>query len=328
MKAVIVDSYGGPEVLSYQDTPEPAPGPNEILIRTGATSVNYADVKARRGVDSVSHVPPFIPGVEVSGTIIALGEGVSNLEVGQRVVSIPGHGAYAEFAAAPAHLTFPLPDEVSFELSSGIVSFITALNVLTLAGDFSKGESVLVHAAAGGVGTAAVQLAKLLGAGQIIGTVGSDAKAEVVRELGADRVINYQREDFVERVHEFTDGSGVDLILDSVAGDTFDASLGCLAPFGRIVVFGHTSGKPGNAPTNLLQIENCAIIGYRGRAYLKRRPEVMIEAGNRVLEYLASGKIQQVVAERFPLSEASSSHRFVESRTNIGKVLLVPHNTR
>lgn len=327
MKAVVVNSYGGPEVLSYQDVPDPTPGPDEVLIRTEAISVNYADIKARRGVDSVHHVPPFISGLEAAGTIAALGETVHDFEVGQRVVALPNSGAYAELAVAPAHLTFPLPDEVAFESTAGIISFITAFNVLTLAGRLSPGESVLIHAAAGGAGIAAVQFAKLLGAGRVIGTVGSDEKAELVSNLGADHVINYRTEDFATRVLEITDNSRVDLIIDSVAGSTFEAGLSCLAPFGRIVVFGHTSGRPGNVQTNVLQIENRAVVGYRGRAYLERRPEVMTRAGNAVLEYLATGKVQPVIGERFLLGDAAASHRLVESRRSVGKVLLFPEDS-
>ncbi len=202
---------------------------------------------------------------------------------------------------------------------------MTAFNVLTLAGRLSPGESVLVQAAAGGVGSTAVQLAKRLGAGLVIGTVGSDEKAALVRELGADHVINYRREQLAPRVHELTNSADLDLILDSVGGGPmFDAGLRCLAPGGRTVVFGHTSGEPGHAPTNILQEENRAVIGYRGRAYLKRRPEVMVQAANAMLKRAADGEIRLVIGGRFALSDATAAHRCVESRENVGKILLFP----
>ena len=324
MKAVFVNRYGGPEVLSYQDAPDPTPGSDEVLIRTEIANVNFADIKARRGTDSVTTSLPFILGHEVVGTIEAVGAHVHSLRVGQRVTAVITRGAYAELVAAPAALTFPLPETLASEDAAGLVVLMTAFNVLTLAGRITPGESVLVHAAAGGVGSTAIQFAKRLGAGLVIGTVGSDEKAKLVGDLGADHVINYRREPLAARVLELTGGTGVDLILDSVGGSTFDAGLRCLAPGGRVVIFGHTSGEPGHAPTTVLQEENRAVIGYRGRAYLTRRPEVMVQTAKAVLKRVTDGDIRLVIGARFPLREAAAAHRLVEQRESVGKVLLLP----
>src|SRR5438093_3781252 len=180
MKAVFVHRYGEPEVLTYQEAPDPTPGPDEVLIRTAIASVNFADIKARRGTDSVTTQLPLIPGHEVVGTIEAVGDKVHTLRMGQRVVAVISSGAYAELVAAPAAFTFSLPETLASEAAAGLVVLITAFNILTLAGRLSPGESVLVQAAAGGTGSTAVQLAKRLGAGLVIGTVGSDEKAALV----------------------------------------------------------------------------------------------------------------------------------------------------
>ncbi len=324
MKAVMVNRYGGPEVLTYQEAPDPTPGPDEVLIRTEVASVNFADLKARRGTDSVTTPLPLIPGHEVVGTVEAVGEQGHTLCVGQRVTAVVTSGAYAELVVAPAVFTFPLPDTLASEAAAGLVVLMTAFNVLTLAGRLSAGESVLVQAAAGGVGSTAVQFAKRLGAGLVIGTVGSEQKGGLVRELGADQVINYRHEPLTPRVLQLTNGAGVDLILDSVGGSTFDAGLHCLAPGGRIVIFGHTSGESGHAPTTILQEENRAVIGYRGRAYLKRRPAVMTQAATAVLQHVADGDVRLVIGGRFALRDAAAAHQFVEGRESVGKVLLFP----
>ncbi len=324
MKAVVVNAFGGPEALEYQDLPEPTIDPGQVLIRVAATGVNYADVMARRGQYHGVSAPPFIPGLDVAGTIEAVGADVSGLRVGQRA-ALPATGAYAELVPADPVLVYPLPDTVDFETAAAFPTIgITAYNLLQSVARLAAGETVLVHAAAGGVGTTAVQIARHLGAGRIVGTVGDDAKADLVRGLGADVVINYRREDFAPRVRELTGGAGADVILDSVAGAVFEASMSCLAPFGRLIVFGQASGEPGLARSADLYPLNRAILGYSTGGYRRLRPAGLRPAAEAVLGLLANGTLRLVIGGRYRLAEAAAAHRFVESRQSIGKVLLLP----
>jgi len=323
MKAIVVTRHGGPEVLTYQDWPDPVPGEGQVLIRTEITSVNFADVQLRRGTYHAGSPPPTVPGLDVYGTIVALGPGVTGLENGQKVAAFSASGSYAELALAPAVLTFPVPAGVDPETAAAFPTVgITAYNLLTLAGRLVPGETVLVHAAAGGVGSVALQLAKILGAGRVIGTVGSDKKAALARELGCDDVINYEAEDFAARVNEITDGAGADLILDSVAGPVFDRELSCLATFGRIVMYGHTSGEAGHVSTRDLHGPTRAVIGYSSSTYRRYRPEALRPAAEAVLGYLAKGRLRMVIGGRFDLQDAPDAHRLIEKRAHVGKILL------
>jgi NADPH2:quinone reductase len=325
MRAVVVTAAGGPEVLQVQELPEPVPGPGQVLVRTAATSVNYADILARQGRYHGGATPPFIPGLDLAGTVAALGEGVTGLTVGQRVAVFPQGGSYAEYVLADPVLVYPLPDAVDFETAAAFPTIgVTAYNLLHTVARLAPGETVLIHAAAGGVGTTAVQVARLLEAGRVIGTVGDDAKAGLVRDLGADVVINYRREDFAARVRELTDGQGADVILDSVAGPVTAASLTCLAPFGRLVVFGQASGAPGEVRSSDFYPLNRSVLGYSTGGYRRLRPAALRPAAEAVLAWLAAGRLRMVITRRFPLAEAAEAHRLVESRASTGKVLLLP----
>ncbi|HEY7059952.1 MAG TPA: quinone oxidoreductase [Chloroflexota bacterium] len=326
MRAVVVTEPGGPEVLQVQELPEPTPGPGQVQIRVAATGVNFADIMARRGR---YHGAPsgggFVPGLDVAGTITALGEGVAGLSVGQRVAAFPAGGSYAEVVVADPVMVYPLPDNVDFETAAAFPTIgVTAYNLLKTVGRLGEGETVLVHAAAGGVGTTAVQAARLLGAGRVFGTVGDDAKAGVVRDLGADAVINYRQEEFAPRVRALTGDAGADVVLDSVAGPVTAASMSCLAPFGRLVVFGQASGEPGQVPTSEFYPLNRAVLGYSTGGYRRLRPAGLRPAAEAVLDWLAAGRLQIVIGRRYPLAEAAEAQRFVESRASTGKVLLLP----
>ena len=320
MKSILVREYGEPDVLEVADMPVPEPSVGQVRIKTAFTSVNFADIKARRGG---APTLPFTPGLDVSGVVDAVGDNIQNFQVGQRVAAYVAAGSYAEYVLAEAELCYPLPDAVSFEQGAGIGILITAYNVLTNAGRFRRGESVLVHAGAGGVGSTLVQLARALGAERIFATVGSDEKAEVAAQLGADEVINYRKSAFDEVVGDKTGGEGVDLILDSVAGPNAERGMNCLADFGRLVIYGHT-GEGGAAAieSTLLHKNNRAVIGYSSGGYRKARPEVLREVAERGLRLLASGEVEILLGERFKLKDAAAAHEFVESRQSVGKVLL------
>lgn len=325
MKAIVVEQHGGPEVMRWQDVDVPEPGPTQVLVRTAATGVNFADIMIREGRYPGGPTPPLIPGLDAAGEVVAAGAAVTRVKPGDRVAVFTMGGAYAAYVLAEEALTYPLPDDVDFETGAAFPTIgITAYNLLTLAGRLNPGETVLVHAAAGGVGTLAVQLAKKLGAGMVIGTVGSDDKAALAKELGCDHVINYRQEDLKARLEAITNGAGVDLILDSVMGDAFDAGLACLAPFGRLIAYGNASGQPGRVATNQLHPSNRAVIGYSSNGYRRARPEALRPAAEAVLELLRKGELRLVIGARYPLKDAAQAHTHVAERRSIGKVLLLP----
>jgi len=321
MKAIVVEQNGPPENLLYLEVPDPTPQAGEVLVRTTLSSLNFADIQSRRGGYEAGSPPPFIPGLDAVGVIEALGKGVEGLQVGQRVAVFAAGGSYAEKVVAKAVLTYPVPSELPDEAVSGLTVLVTAYNILAWAGRLQKGETVLVHAAAGGVGSTAVQMARAMGAGKIIGTVGSKAKADFVHSLGADEVLFY--DGFAERVLELTK-IGADLILDSIAGEVFHQGMKCLAPFGRLVVYGHAGGLAGSFDTRPLHRQNKAVLGYSSGHYRRSRPEALRPTVEAVFEMLLSGQVNLEVGSRFRLKEASQAHTLMESRQSVGKILLYP----
>lgn len=323
MKAIIVEEHGEPEKLVWREVPDPHPGPGQVLIRTALTGVNFADVQARRGGYDAGSPPPFTPGLDVVGIVEKVGEGVEGLEPGARVAAFPQGGSYAEKVLARSVLTYPIPDELSDEAVAGLTVLVTAYNLLTLAGRLEPGETVLVHAAAGGVGSTAVQLARALGASRVIATVGNESKAEFVRKLGADEVIGY--EGLAQRVLEFTNNVGADLILDSISGPVFQEGMKCLAPFGRLVIFGHASGQAGTFETRPLHRQSKAVIGYSSGHLRRSRPDALRPTVAAVLGHLLRGEVRLEVGARFRLEEAAGAHALIESRQSVGKILLYPN---
>ncbi|MCC2326000.1 quinone oxidoreductase family protein [Bacillus wiedmannii] len=322
MKAIIVTSFGGPEVMKYTDVDMPAISEDQVLIRVVATSVNFADIKSRYGKKG-NKALPFIPGIDAAGIVERVGSHVKNIYPGQRVIAFPQNGSYAEYVVANENLTFVLPDKVDFQTAAAcpIVSF-TSYNLLANVARLQQGESVLIHAAAGGIGTTAIQLAKRLGAGTIIGTVGSEVKRKIALDAGADYVICHQDEDFVEKVNELTNGEGVDVILDSISGTVSERSLKCLAYYGRLVHFGNASGEIGNFQTKDLHASCRSILGFSFGTTRKKRPELLQKTANEVFRYLRDGRLKMKAAKSFPLQDAGKAHEWVESRQSTGKVIL------
>ncbi|WP_307340937.1 quinone oxidoreductase family protein [Caldalkalibacillus uzonensis] len=326
MNAVIVTKYGGPEVLEYREIDRPTLEPTEVLIKVEAASVNFADIKARSGNYHGAEAPPFIPGLDCSGVIEEVGREVTQLRPGQRVMAFPSTGSYAEYVKAKEVLTYPIPDNVDFETAAAFPTVaITSYNLLVKMARIQAGESVLIHSASGGVGTTATQLAKLLGAGLVIGTVSSDERMEAAIKAGADHVINYREHDFVQKVNELTDGQGADIILDSLAGDMFEKSMDCLARFGRIVNFGNANGNVGGRfQTNGLHASCRSVMGYSTGTYRKYRPEELREPAQNVLKFLEQGQLHMYINKRFHLKDAAEAQRLIEARQNTGKVILLP----
>lgn len=328
MKAIVVKELGAPEVLQLQEVDKPEIASHQVLIQVQAISVNFADIKARQGqYHGTEAGAAFIPGLDCAGEIIEVGSGVTKFRPGQRVMAFPKDGSYAEYVAADEALTYAVPDELDIETAAASLTVgITAYNVIRKIARLAPGETILIHAAAGGIGSTAIQLARLFGAGTIIGTVGSNEKIETAKGFGADHVINYVSGDFVEEVKQLTGGKGADVILDTVAGENFEKSMECLAPFGRIVSFGHgnTGSVPGTLTTADLHSSCRSVLGYSTGTYRKQRPEFLEEAAAKITELMLEKKLEIAISKRFPLAEAAQAHAHIESRKSIGKILLMP----
>lgn len=323
MKALIVSAFGGPDVLKMTEQEVPAPGAGQIRIRVHATSVNFADVIARQGRYHNGGQPPFVPGLDVAGVVDALGEGVSKFAVGQRVVAFPNGGSYKAFTLADTALTYAIPDTLDWETAATMLTVsVTSYELLTKVTHLATGENVLVHAAAGGIGTVALQLAKHLGAGHVIGTVGSEAKISVAKQFGADTVVNYSGGTFADAVMQATDGHGVDVILDSVAGEGFAENLRCLAHFGRVAAFGSATGQAGQVATTDLHGSCRSVRGYSMGTTRRLRPESLRASAEAVITLAAAGQLKVPICASFPLEDAPSAHQMMERRASTGKILL------
>jgi NADPH:quinone reductase len=322
MFAIVVDAFGEADQLQWREVPDPVPWPGNVAVKVGLTSVNFADIQARRGVGGAGAQVPFTPGLDAMGTIVALGEGVTDRHVGQRVAVNPDGGSYAEIVVARSVLTYPMDDAISNEAAASPTVLVTAYNLLTLAGRLQAGESVLVHSAAGGVGSVAVQMARELGAGSIFATVGSPQKVALVQGLGADIVIDTSSEDFAETIKAQTGGAGVDVILDAVGGPTLERGLPVLAEFGRYAIYGQSSGMTASTRVDGLHRGNRAVIGYSSGHYRRKRPAALLPAATAAYELVRHGRISILEGARYALCDAAAAHRFVESRASTGRVFL------
>jgi NADPH:quinone reductase len=321
MKAVLVTEFGGTEFLKYDEVAIPEIEKDEVLIRVVKTSVNFADIKSRNGKKDTKL--PFIPGLDAAGYIEALGADVTHLRKGQRVIAFPKNGSYAEYVVASEKLVFPIPDELDFTNAAAapIVSFLSH-RLLKDVARIQEGESVLIHAAAGGVGTTAIQLAKILGADKVIGTVGSKDKINTAEESGADYVICYKDEDFAARVNDFTNGMGVDIILDSVSGQVTENSFNCLAPYGRLVHFGNSSGFTGTTKTTDVHSSCRSLLGFSLGTTRKLKPHLLKETADQVIPYLVNRQLKIKIGHEYPLRDAAHAQQLMENRLNTGKIVL------
>ncbi|CAM4490654.1 quinone oxidoreductase family protein [Corallococcus exiguus] len=320
MKAIRYHQVGGPEVLRWEDAPEPVPGPGQVLVRVHAAGVNFADTERRRGLYDAQAPLPRILGSEAAGVVRAVGPGVDASWVGRRVVALTKE-AYAEAALAPVEELLVLPPEVSFEEAAALlVQGLTAYHVVHTVGRVEAGQTVLIHAAAGGVGLLAVQLAKAAGA-RVIGTVSGEAKAKLARDVGADAVIRYDQEDVAASVRELTQGRGVERVLDSVGASTWQASLDALAPFGHLVSYGNASGHPPSVEVESLYAKSLTVGAYWLRT--PTPPEVQRKAREALLAEVVAKRLRIVVGLALPLSRAEEAHRQLEGRSTVGKVVLL-----
>lgn len=335
MRSVWIPKPGPPEVLEVREVPDPVPAAGEVLIRVRGAGVNFADVSARMGFYPDAPPRPCVVGYEVSGVVERLGSGVNGgLAEGQRVLALTRFGGYAEAIAVPEAQVFPMPDAMSFEEAAAIpVNYLTAVLMLYRFGNARAGDQVLVHAAAGGVGMAAIQLCNAVGA-EVIGTA-SASKHEALRAAGVKHCIDYRNEDFEQGVRRVTNGRGVDIVLDATGA--FRKSYRCLAPLGRLVCFGLSSASAGTEPNKLralmsvvslpffhpikLMNDNKAVIGVNLGHLWDHIPMLRREM-TMLLEGYDKGTIKPVVGRTFPLVQAAAAHRYMQERQNVGKVVL------
>ena len=321
--AILIHETGGPDVMKWEEVEVGDPGPGEIRIRHGAVGLNYIDVYFRTGMYPAT--PPFTPGLEGAGAVEAVGEGVTEVAVGDRVAyAAPPAGAYSQVRLMPADRVVKLPDSISDEQGAAMMlQGMTVQYLLCRTYPVKAGDTILFHAAAGGVGLIACQWAKALGA-TVIGTVGTDAKAELARAHGCDHPIVYTRENFVERVKEITGGAGVPVVYDAVGKDTFAGSIDCLAPLGMMVSFGQASGKIADV--------DIGILGQKGSLFLTRptlmtytaKREDLVDSANALFGMVSSGKVKIEIEQRYALSDAAQAHRDLEGRKTTGSTIFTP----
>ena len=322
MKAIRINQTGDPDVMHLEEIERPVPKHGQVLIKIAAAGINYADLAQRQGHYLTPTRLPMTMGFEAAGTVEQLGPDVTSPAVGTRVAAFVT-GAYAEYAVGAAATAVPIPDTLDFNRAAALlVQGVTAYQLLHDSAQLQPGEIVLVHAAAGGVGTLAVQLARLLGAGTVIGTASSDKKLDLARRLGANLGINYTDDSWPRQVREATGGLGADVILEMVGGENIERNLQCLAPFGRMVVFGAASGQPSTMAPTRLMAKNQTITGYWLTACMSR-PARVAYAIQQLLGYIAQRQLEVIVGETFPLARAADAHRAIAARRTIGKVVLL-----
>lgn len=322
MKAIRVRELGDASVLRLEEIEDPTPGPGEVLVRIEAAGINFIDVYYRTGL--YKQPPPYTPGSEAAGTIVAIGSGVENLRVGDRVASTSISGAYAELAKAPANRLVRLPEGVSSKQgAAAMLQGMTAHYLACTTYPLSRGDTCVVHAAAGGVGLLLCQIAKLRGA-TVIATVSTDEKAELAKGAGADHVVFYTKEPFEAEVKRLTDGVGANVIYDGVGKSTFEKDFECIAQRGMIVLFGQSSGPVAPFEPSILANKGSLfltrpVLGH----YIAKREELEARSSD-VLGWIRDGELSLRIGHEFPLAEAAEAHRALEGRKTTGKVLLLP----
>ncbi|HUF72789.1 MAG TPA: quinone oxidoreductase [Gammaproteobacteria bacterium] len=323
MKAVRVHEHGGPEVMRLDEIELPSPGPGQVRVEIAAAGVNFIDVQFRTGGYATPALP-FTLGMEGAGTVTAIGEGVTEVKLGARVAYAMVPGSYAASAIVPASRLVGLPDGIDFEsAAAAMLQGMTAHYLTHSTYALKPGDSVLVHAAAGGVGLLLTQIARKQGA-RVFGTVGNREKAAIARAAGAEAVIIYTEEDFEAEVKRLTDGEGVNVVYDSVGRDTFDRSLDCLKPRGYLVLLGFTSGPVAPFDPALLGAKGSLFLTRPGLPkYIATREELLGRAGD-LFRWIESGELKLDIDRVLPLAEAADAHRALESRATTGKLLLAP----
>src|SRR5205823_1724697 len=315
MRAIQIEAFGGPEVLELADVPVPEPGEGEVLIRVSRAGMNYADTHQRTNSYLARYELPLVPGGEVAGV---------REDTGERVVAMCGLGGYAEYATAPAALTFPIPDGVDDGAALALlIQGLTAWHLYRTSAKLAPGESVVVHAAAGGVGSLAVQLGRPMGAGRVIATASTEGKRALALKLGADVAIDASPAGMKERLEAANDQRKVDVVFEMAGGEVFDASLAALAPFGRLVTYGIASGEPNEVSSGVLMRRSRAVVGF-WLMHCIGRPEMVDEALADLFGRVQRGDLRAHVGATYPLADAARAQVDLAERRTMGKLLLDP----
>lgn len=322
MKIIQITQPGGPDQMQLVEAPIPSPGPNQALVRVAAAGVNFIDVYFRIGLYKAE--APFTPGNEGAGTIEAVGPGVTDFAVGDRVAWGMYRGSYTQYAVVPVSSLVKLPDGVDFQTgAAAMLQGMTAHYLSHSSFPLKQGDKCLIHAAAGGAGRLLVQMAKMRGA-TVIGTCGTDEKAAIAKAAGADETIVYTRQDFAEEVKKLTGGKGVDVVYDSVGQSTFLKGLDVIRPRGTMVLFGQSSGAVAPIDPSILNVKGSLFMTRPSLAHhCLTREELNWRAGD-VLGWIAAGKLELRIEKTYPLAEAPQAHRDLEGRSMAGKLLLIP----
>ncbi|MBT2560189.1 quinone oxidoreductase [Pedobacter sp. ISL-68] len=325
MKAIRFHEIGGPEVLQFEEVSTPQAQAGEVLIKVEAAGVNFADITRRRGGYYPEQTDgPYTIGAEVVGTITELGEGVTTFEIGALVIATPPTGGYAQYVAVPTFLVVPVPPGISaVQATTLMAQGLTAALSIKHTAKMQPGESILIEGAAGGVGSFAVQLAKLYGAGKIIAAASSAEKRKIAEDLGADASVDYTDPNWVEQVKEMTDGKGVDVVIEMAGGETTQQALDTMAAFGRMVYLGQSSGEIPLIDPWKLTVPTRSVTGFSIFAYLAF-PEMIQSTLVEIIGFVLSGKLDLQIGAVLPLSAAEEAHRLVEGRKSTGKVVLEP----
>ncbi len=315
MRAIQQREFGGPEVLELVDLPKPEPGEGEVLIRVARAGLNFADTHQRTNSYLAKATLPLVPGAEVAGV---------REDTGERVVALCGTGGYAEYATAPESMTFPIPDGLDDATALAILlQGLTAWHLYRTCARIQPGESVVVHAAAGGVGSLAVQLGHPMGAGRVIATASTEDKRALAVELGADAAVDPSPDGLKERLEEANLGRKVDAVFEMAGGGVFEQSLAALAPFGRMVAYGIASGEPNHVDTGSLMRRSRSVVGF-WLMHCLGKPHMVDEALADLFERAARGELRAVVGDTYPLGEAARAHEDLQARRTTGKLLLDP----
>jgi len=322
MKAIRIHNHGGPEVLAYEDVPVPEPRAGEARVKIEASGVNFIDIYHRIGLYPMNR--PCILGSEGAGIVDALGEGVSEVKPGDRVAYAMIPGSYAEYAVVPAVKLVPVPDDIDAKSAAGIMlQGMTAHYLTHSTYPLQKGDTALVHAAAGGVGLLLVQVAKLLGA-KVIGTVSTQAKADLARRAGADEIIEYTQADFLAEVKRITNGQGVHVVYDSVGATTFEKSLDCLRPRGYLVLFGQSSGPVAAFDPAKLAAKGSLFLTRPSLAHYALTRAELLRRATDLFDWMQAGKLNLRIEKSLPLQDAREAQQLLERRKTTGKLILIP----
>ncbi len=339
MRALVCHGYGPIETLKVEDIPEPKPGPGEILLRVGAAGVSFAAMLGVQGKHQNKPALPYVPGNEIAGHVVALGPDVTGFRVGERVATPVPQGGFAEYAVANAAIAVPIPEVMPYAQGTNFPTlYPTAYGALKWKANLQPGEVLLVHGAGGGSGLTAVEVGKAMGA-TVIASAGGEDKLKAALEAGADYLIDYRREDLRGKVLELTGGRGADVIYDPVGGSAFDTSLRCVAPEGRIIPMGFASGTVPQIPANILLVKNVTVIGFyygyyngwsnkaatpKEAAALAKRRAMVADAQKQLMGWFVEGKLKATIAATYDLADWVDAFRLIESRSVVGKAVLVP----